>query len=119
MPRRYLALLILIVGIVTHTSAQNVPFSTASLQLQAYDTRGTSILPGTVATLTFTFESDTTGDNSFEVVTSDPNVTISLILPSAVTITSANAASLGYTFNTILENSLPADDFQSTFSIPG
>src|SRR6266446_10507507 len=79
-------------------AAQGVPLSPTTLQLAASDLRSAVIAAGTPSTLlAFTVEADATGDNFFDVATSDPMVAVSLVLPSGTEVTSANAASLGFT----------------------
>ena len=100
--------------------AQTVPYPPAQLQLSGYDTRGSGVPAGTSNTLlTFTVEGDTTGNNSFEVATSDPGVAVSLVLPSGTEVTAANSASLGFTFTIFAGTDLPTDVFQSALSLPG
>jgi hypothetical protein len=80
-------------------AGQGVQIPPATIQLSGYDMRGTGDTAGSNSTrLLFTLEADTTGNNAFEVATSDPGVVVSLNLPSGTAVTSANAASLGFTF---------------------
>ena len=98
--------------------AQNVPLPPAITTLSAYDTRGSGLPANSPSTLlNFTLESDTTGENSFHVVTSDPGVIVSLILPSGTEITSSNAASLGFTYTVLPDNT--GSDVESILSLPG
>jgi hypothetical protein len=67
--------------------------------------------------LPFTFESDTSGNNVFHIVTSNPGIVVSLVLPSGTEVTSANAASLGFTYTVLGDNT--GMDIESIFSLPG
>jgi hypothetical protein len=56
---------------------------TTPIDLSSYDVRGSQVPAGTNTTLlTFTVEGDSAGNNAFDVVTSDPGVVVSVILPS-------------------------------------
>lgn len=105
---------------VAIAGAQNVPFKQATLQLSAYDARSAQVPAGSATTLlAFTLETDQTGDNKFHVITSDPNVLVSLILPSGVEINAGNATSLGFTFQAISADDIAAEDVPSPLSLPG
>ncbi len=97
---------VLLVCSFSRILAQGVPVGPSTLQLSGYDTRG-SIVPANSSStlLSFTFEGDSAGNNVFEVATSDPGVVVSLVLPSGMKVTSANAASLGFTFTVAPEGS--------------
>jgi hypothetical protein len=100
--------------------AQGVPRSPRTLQLAANDTRGAVVTAHSSSTLlTFTVEGDSTGSNVIDVATSDPAVVVSLILPSTVEITNANATSLGFTFTIVPEGSSVNADIPSSVSLPG
>ena len=73
-----------------------VPIASYTLEMPAYDVRGSGLPANSPSTLlTFTVEGDTEGKNAFDVLTSDPGVVVSLILPSGTEITSSNAVSQG------------------------
>src|ERR1700682_5172560 len=99
-------------------AAQNVQLPSAAIPISGYDARGAELPANAASTLLpFTFESDTTGNNIFNVVTSDPGVIVSLILPSGLEITSSNAASLGFTYTVLGDNT--GMDVESILSLPG
>jgi hypothetical protein len=101
-------------------TAQGVPYPPSTLQLTANDTRGSVVTAHSTSTLlTFTVEGDTTGGNFIDVATSDPAVVVSLILPSAIEVTSANAASLGFIFTIVADGGFAGADVPSALSIPG
>ncbi|MGI8746209.1 MAG: hypothetical protein ACR2NN_27235 [Bryobacteraceae bacterium] len=112
-------LLAMLLG-TTFAAAQTVPISAATVQLSGYDTRGAAVPANSPATLLpFTVEGDTTGDNTFDIATSDPGVVVSLILPSGVEVTSANAVSLGFTFTLQTDQDMAIEDNSAIFSLPG
>jgi hypothetical protein len=118
--RRALCSVVVLFSLSINVGAQTVPNSPATVQMSGYDTRGSGVVAHTNSTmLSFTLEGDTTGNNSFEIVTSDPGVAVSLILPSSLEVTSVNAASLGFTFTTIPEGTVADDQIQLVFSLPG
>ena len=98
--------------------AQNVPLPTASLDFASLDARGSGLPANSPSTLLpFTVEGDTTGDNIFHAVTRDPGVIVSLILPSGVEVTNSNAASLGFTYTVLPDNT--GSEVPSILSLPG
>jgi hypothetical protein len=99
---------------------QGVPYSSATLSLSANNTQAAQIPANTPSTLlSFTVEGDTTGGNSFDVLTSDPGIGVSLILPSSLVVTSTNAASLGFTFTVLPNGTLSEVEIPSLLSQPG
>jgi hypothetical protein len=104
----------------TAVLGQGVPYSPATLQLTANNTQASQVPANSSSTLlTFTLEGDTTGQNSFDVVTTDPAVLVSLILPSSVEVTTANAASLGFTFTSVPNGTFSNVEIPSVLSFPG
>jgi hypothetical protein len=100
--------------------AQGTPYSPATLQLSGSDMRGSTVPARSSATLlSFTLEADTTGGNVFDAVTTDPTVSVSVVLPSNIEVTNANASSFGYTFTIVPSGTLPAIEIPSVFSLPG
>jgi hypothetical protein len=100
--------------------AQGVPNSSTTLQLGASDARGAMAPAGSISTLlSFTVEADTAGNDFFDVVTSDPAVVISLILPSGVEVTSANATAMGFTLTIIPAGTNDTVEIPSALSLPG
>ena len=66
-------------------NGQTVLYSPATLQLSSTSMQSSVVPAHSSSTLLpFTVEGDTTGTNSFDAVTTDPGVVVSLILPSAV-----------------------------------
>jgi hypothetical protein len=98
---------------------QGISNTPIDLQAVGYDSRASAVPANSATTmLNFTVEGDTAGMNAFDVITSDPGVLVSLILPSGSEVTSANASGLGFTFTIIPEDSTP-DDVPSVLSLPG
>lgn len=80
---RTLALLAAFFACSVIGGAQGVPYSPGALTLGASDVQGAVVPAGSQTTLLrFTVEADSTRQNLFDVVVSDPNVAVSLILPS-------------------------------------
>jgi hypothetical protein len=103
---------------VAFVAAQNVPRPTSTLAMSGYDVRGSGLPANSASTLlNFTVEGDTAGNNVFHVLTSDPGVIVSLILPSGAEITSSNAASQGFTYTALPDGT--GIDVDSVFSLPG
>ena len=99
---------------------QGVPYSSATLSLSSNNTQAVQIPANTPSTLlSFTVEGDSTGGNTFDVLTSDPGIVVSLIVPSGVEVTSANAASLGFTYTVVPNGTLSEIEIPSLLSMPG
>jgi len=110
--------LILSLWCASFADGQNVPALPTTVALPGYDVRGSGIPANLASTLlSFTVEGDTAGNNVFHVVTSDPGVIVSLILPSGTEITSSNAASLGFTYTVLPDGT--GSDVDSVFALPG
>jgi len=101
--------------------AQNVPYATTSLPLNAYDTRNVLIPAGsTTQTVSFTVEADATGNSTFDIVNSEVGVNVSVTAPGGAVVTSANASSLGYSFNTYDAGAIDfSTAMPSALSMPG
>jgi hypothetical protein len=99
-------------------AAQTVPLPGATIEASGFDARGSSIPANSASTLlNFTVEGDTAGNNIFDVLTSDPGVIVSMILPSGLEVTSANASSLGFAVTLLPDQT--GVDVQSVLSLPG
>lgn len=119
---RHLALSIACVFALYDTTlaAQSVPLPSTTVQLTGTDMRAAVATAGSTSTLlSFTVEGDTVGDNWFDVATSNPNVAVSLVLPSGTEMTTGNAASLGFTFTTVAPGTNDNAEIPSVLSLPG
>jgi hypothetical protein len=118
--RRVISRLLLFLACTGIGAAQGVPRNPTTGQLSPFDARSAVVPAGSTSTLlAFTLESDTTGGNFFDVSTSDPSVVVSIILPSGTEVTSANAASLGYTFTVVPDGTYAVAQIPSVFAFPG
>lgn len=118
--RALLTLVVLLFGCSETGAAQGLTRPYATGQLTATDAQGSIVPAGSTSTLlTFTLEADTTGKNFFDAATSDPAVVVSLILPSGTEVTSANAASFGFTFTVVPDGSYAGAEIPSVFAFPG
>src|SRR5262249_2224982 len=100
--------------------AQNVPYSPTTLVLTATDVQQAVVAAGSPSTLlSFAVEGDATGDNSIDVVTGNPAMVVSLILPSGFEVTAANASSLGFSFATSPPGTNDSAEIPSFLSLPG
>lgn len=84
-------------------AAQIVPNREPAVALTNMDTRATTVPAGTTASLPLIVDAASGGD-LFDVVSSDPAVAISLVLPGGAVIDAANAEAQGFTYEV-----LPAD----------
>jgi hypothetical protein len=118
--RPLLSLVFLLFGCSETGAAQGLTRPYATGQLTANDARGSIVPAGSASTLlTFTVEADTTGNNFFDVATSDPAVVVSLIIPSGTEVTTANAASFGFTFSVVPNGTYAGAEIPSVFAVPG
>jgi len=59
------------------------------------------------------------GGDSFDAITTDPSVSVSLILPNGTEITAANAAAQGFSFSTTIVSTSDDTNIPVTLTIPG
>lgn len=64
-------------------------------------------------------ERDTTGQNSLDVVTTDPAVSVSLVLPSGAEVTAAIAPAYGIAFTIVPNGAFSNVEIPSVLSLPG
>lgn len=68
--------------------------------LQSRDVRPVAIQPGTASTLiSFVVETGGDGGDVFQVISTDPGIIITLILPNGTEVNSSNASNLGYNYS--------------------
>ncbi len=95
--------------------AQTIPYPSGDVPLRASNTQAIPIPPSTASTpIAVVVDSGAVGD-FIDILTSDPNVAVSLILPSGTAITAANASSLGFALSTFTSDG--SSDVPS-FSMP-
>jgi hypothetical protein len=100
--------------------AQSGSSPSTALMLTGTDARSAVVPAGSTSTLlTFTVEEDTTGNNFFDVATSDPAVVVSILLPSSAEVTAANAPALGFTFTTAVAGTNDRVEIPSVLTLPG
>ena len=98
--RRPLITLLFTFLLCSVSSAQVITNSQLDVQMTAIDSQAKLIDAGTTQQLTFTADPRSIGGDIFQVVSSQPNATISLIIPGGTEITSANAELFGYSYST-------------------
>ncbi len=110
------AFVFLILISVADASAQTIPYPSGDASLEISNTQVASIPPSTASTrIAMVVDSGRIGD-LFDIVTSNPNVAVSLILPNGTAITAANASPLGFTISTFV--SAGSEDLP-LLSVPG
>lgn len=104
----------------SHVSAQVVGNDDARLPLTGIDTRAAAIIPGAPPTLMqFTVDPASGGGDLFDVVSSHPQVAVSLILPGGAEVNAANAESQGFSFDVFTTSANADFASASTFDLPG
>ena len=117
--RAIIACAALLILPASRISAQVVGNDDARLPLASVDTRAAAIVPGAPPTLLqFTVDPSGGGD-LFDVVSSHPQVAVSLILPGGAEINSANAAAQGFSFDVVTTNANDDPAMASNFDLPG
>jgi hypothetical protein len=115
---RLLAISSLLASIASPVTAQIVTSQNDSVQTTNRDTRSVKASVGTSVSIPLTVDTVDSSD-LFDIVSTDPAVVISLILPNGVQVNAGNAATLGFTF-TVMSAS-PNDQILSAspFGTPG
>jgi hypothetical protein len=110
--RRPLIALLFTFLLCSVSSAQVITNSRLDVQMTATDSQAKLVSAGTTQQLTFTADPRSIGGDIFQVVSSKPDATISLIIPGGTEITSANAELFGYSHDTFAnDNSSPVPRF--------
>jgi hypothetical protein len=101
--------------------AQIGPLPAATLPLLKTSQQVATVPAGAASTLVnVAVDAPPTGQDSLDVLASDPNVVITLLLPSGAEITASNATANGFTFNTYTsDGSGTSGDLLSAFLTPG
>ncbi len=98
---------------------QILPPTTTVERTSAYIQPAT-VQPGSSpTTINLVVDTQPSGGDQIEIVTSDPGIVVSLVTPSGMQVTAATAASLGISWTTSSANDNDYSDFLDPFSIPG
>jgi hypothetical protein len=85
-----------------------------------YDVKTVRVAAMSTSTqVTFNLSPTMIGGDVLDVVTSDPTVAVSLVLPSGTSLTAANASTLSYSFSSIPTGTMDTSIAPSPFGMPG
>ena len=105
MSRPSSAVFVLTLWLASTASAQVVVSPASTVNLTNRDTRAVTLAAGTTATIPPVADPSVAGGDFFDVVSSDPAVVISLVLPGGVEINAGNADALGATWMVLADGS--------------
>jgi hypothetical protein len=100
-------ILLLTLAIFATTKAQVGPSPTPSVIATNYDVQSMRVPAQSSSTqVPLNLNPPASGGDVLDVITSNPSVVVSLLLPNGTQVTPANGASLGYSFDSIAPGSL-------------
>jgi hypothetical protein len=100
-------------------TAQVMPFGSGKASLSHNSLSTTVASAGSTATISFTADPASAGGDTLDVVTVDPGVVVTLIIPGGTEITAANAASQGFGYATSPDGSASDAEVPSFYTLPG
>jgi hypothetical protein len=115
-----IACVVLSLSMAVISSAQDTESSPLDASLTAQDVRGTVVIAGTTAgVIPFLADPQTSGGDILDIVTTNANATISLVLPSGLEINSSNAAAQGFGYQVLPNGTMTNSPIPSVFSTSG